>query len=113
MWKSEDRQEIEKLPCAFCGQTSCVTFSQSGGYESHFADSDFNCILCGCSYPVGLFFGKTIDDCKELLLRRARGYYDELVNEAKEKSEILERYKKKIQMYENNFNPSKREKLGK
>ena len=113
IYKLKDREILEKQPCAFCGKIK-LCFNTSSGYESHFSDSDFDCLNCGCSYPVGLFIpDKTLDECKEMMRRRAAGYYAQLKKDHQEKSDIATRIKKRLEMYESNFNPSKRDKLGK
>lgn len=108
MYSYKDREKIIKLPCAFCGEFE-ITFIGSSGYESHFSDSEFNCLTCGCSYPIHVFENKTLAECKELMERRAAGYYIRLENEYKEKQEINEKLKKRLKMYESNYNPSKRD----
>lgn len=113
VWKVKDRQEIEKLPCAFCGECK-IHFVSSSGYEAHFSDSDFDCLNCGCSYPVGLFFpDKTLEECKEMMRRRAAGHYEMLKKSCKEKLEDVERLRNQMIIYESSFNPSKRDKVGK
>jgi hypothetical protein len=113
MCKLKDRELIEKLPCAFCGAYK-INFIGSEGYESHFSDSDFDCLNCRCSYPVGLFVPNiTLEQCKEMMRKRASGYYNQLMENYQEKLEIVTRLKKRLEMYEAHFNPSKREELGK
>jgi hypothetical protein len=113
VYKLKDRELIEKLPCAFCGERK-ISFKASDGYESHFSDSDFECLNCGCCYPVGLFIpDKNLDECKEMMTRRALGYYNQLKKDYLEKFDITTRLKERMKMYEDNFNPSKRDELGK
>jgi hypothetical protein len=113
MFKLKDRELIEKLPCAFCGAYQ-ISFIGSDGYGTHFSDSDFDCLNCHCSYPVGLFIpDKTLKECKDMMRRRALGYYNQLMKDYQEKSEITTRLKKRLEMYEANYNPSKRDELGK
>lgn len=108
----KDRELIEKLPCSFCGEHE-LKFSAAYGYESRFEDSDFVCSNCGCSYAVGLFFpDTTIEECKEMMRKRALGYYDQLRKDYEEKLGIVNIFKKKLEMFEDNFNPSKRGKRG-
>lgn len=108
----KDRELIEKLPCAFCGKRK-ISFTPSTGYESHFSDSDFDCFNCGCSYPVGLFYPQlTLSECKDIMRRRAAGHHQALMKDYQDKLEVLSRIKKRLEMYETNYNPSKRDELG-
>lgn len=112
IYSYKDREKIMTLPCAFCGEYE-IAFMGSKGYESHFSDSKFDCLTCGCSYPVILFENKNLVECKELMERIAAGYYIQLMSEYKEKHAITEKLEERIKMYENNYNPSKRDLLGK
>lgn len=112
MYSYKDREMIKTLPCAFCGEYE-ISFRASEGYESHFSDSNFNCLKCGCSYPIDLFENKTLEECKNLMERRAGYHYQWYVEQYKEKLEEVTRIKKRLEMYESNYNPSKRDLLGK